>query len=174
MHENELQHYGVLGMKWGVRRARKYEGGNTSRKDVRTARREYNKSFNKAYNSAQRANLTIGKKRRQAANDKYVSDFGKAVTAAKRLNKTETQYKAQKAHEKLNARTTKQTQEYIEKNVSTGKSIAQSMILGSYGALVYNSARAKGVSRGQAAVQGVMNNWANNLTLGYLSTKAKW
>lgn len=58
--------------------------------------------------------------------------------------------------------------------MSTGKAVGQSLMLGSYGSLVYTSLRQKGVSKGKAAAQAIVNNSLNNLTLGKLSKKAKW
>lgn len=49
-YDGELMHYGVKGMKWGVRRARPQTAVDSARANYKTAKKEYNKSFNKAYN----------------------------------------------------------------------------------------------------------------------------
>lgn len=49
----ELYHYGVKGMKWGVRKSKqKYVELNKKKADYDNAKREYNQSFNKAYGRA--------------------------------------------------------------------------------------------------------------------------
>ena len=52
---------------------------------------------------------------------------------------------------------------------SWGKSIAQSLCFGTYGALKYNQMRAKGYNRGKSAVAGVLGNLGNAATSGIAS-----
>ena len=79
----------------------------------------------------------------------------------------------QKAKTKYYDKASKKTRTAVEK-MSTGKAITSSMLLGSYGSLVYTSLRKKGVSRGKAAGQAIINNTVNNATFGKLSKKARW
>ena len=52
------------------------------------------------------------------------------------------------------------------KNQSTGKAVAKSMLLGTYGALKYNQARSRGEDRVRAGAKGIAYATANNMT-GY-------
>ena len=50
--ENELQHYGVLGMKWGVRNSREVRAVKKSRRKGEIDDKQYRKKLSKAKNDA--------------------------------------------------------------------------------------------------------------------------
>lgn len=117
----ELYHYGVLGMKWGVHRAKAYQAKSNrarARGDMGNAQKYQNKS-----------NQITAKHERLAGGKKTL----------KRVSKQ-----------------------------SMGKTLAQTAVFGTYGALKYNQARAKHASRGKAAVQATLYNAANKMTGGIL------
>lgn len=122
-----LQHYGVLGMKWGIRRSR-----------VKAAKARYKRDMSSAKTSTGR----------KSAKQRY--------RAAKRNRANDTAIA-----NRLYSKQDKGTNERVAK-MSTGKALAQSYIFGSYGALKYNDARAKGMGRGKSAVKGALSEWNNN------------
>lgn len=100
----ELMHYGVKGMKWGVRRfenkngtltpagKRRYSDDVYEKKAAyKQAKKDYNKSFNKAYNKSVAAYSPI-KKHRKANDERWDDAFKKAESA----NKAKTDYKKAK------------------------------------------------------------------------------
>lgn len=160
MSDYELYHYGVLGMKWGIRKA--------ARKATKDLRKQRNKDWTEATNALEKASRTwIGKNRRKAANDRYEQ-------AQDKFNKSEAEYQQayKKAKEdaanKLYSKQDSKTNKTVA-NMSTGKALAQSFLLGSYGSLKYNEAKSRGESTGKAAAEGILHNWANNMTMGALS-----
>lgn len=112
-----LMHYGVLGMKWGQRRARHYaiKAKNTSNRE---------KSDKYANKSKQ-----IEQKHIDRAGSKEV------------YNRV--------------------------KNQSTAKLLGKSAIIGTYGTLNYERARAKGYSRGRSYLAGLTSETLNSLTGGF-------
>lgn len=80
MYENELQHHGVKGMKWGVRKATKNsQTTDLAQKKIALvkARKAYNKSYMKADTRRLQA-FSLSKKRRQANSDRWDDVFKKA------------------------------------------------------------------------------------------------
>ena len=91
-----LQHYGIPGMRWGVRRYQNADGSLTNagrdryldaRSAYRAARKDYNKSFNKAYRHNHP--FSLSKKRRQETQQRWedVYDKGQTLGTAKKAFK---------------------------------------------------------------------------------------
>lgn len=149
--ENSLSHHGIMGMKWGHHRAVSLSGKianehKTGREDVQEWKEIGGKNVNK----------NIAKSHQITRNNV------KKLTAQK-----------DKIQGNMDAHATKRTQDAVAK-LSKGQTLGRSLLLGSYGALVYTGLKAKGVSTGKAAAQAITNNWANNITLGHLSRTSKW
>lgn len=157
---SELQHYGIVGMKWGRRRYQNKDGSLTPAGEKRYAEKGYAED-------AYRSNKT----RRGKLYDK-VTGAHKTAGKMKAYSSSESQNR-KRANEYVNSKSTKRTRDAV-KNMSTGEAIGKAMLMGNYGALVYTSLRSQNVSRGKAAATAIVNNLGNNLTLGYLSRKSKW
>lgn len=120
-----LVHYGVLGMKWGVRKKKETGNGN------------YNKSSDTEYYEKRSAKLA--KKVAKANSSKKVKKIASKAAKANRMAKR-------------SANLDKKVSKYT-KNTSVGKSIAQSLLLGPNGSTHYARARALGKSKGKALVE---------------------
>lgn len=119
-NQDYLQHYGVLGMKWGVHRARRYAQKATS------AKARGNKE----------------KAAKYSAKSKKIRAYHNRMAGGKEVA------------------------DRVEKQ-SLGKTLAQAMVFGTYGAAKYNEVRAKGYGRAEGAVAGVLGYIGNQLTGGF-------
>lgn len=148
--ENYLAHYGVIGMRWGVRRA-----GRLSVKAAR-ARRATSKWDAKASAASAKGDT------------KAASKYAEKAAASKSDAKQYMDKSRAIQNKHIERSGGKKAYDYNVKQ-SGGKTVAKSLLLGTYGALRYNEARAKGGSRGEAAVAGILSGYGNSLTGGVLS-----
>ena len=145
---DELYHYGVLGMKWGVRRARKNaEKGKTSRESA------------KEWDEMARYAKKKGKTKKAEKYSRYAAED--------RANAKKYEQKSKQIMSKHEQRSSKATVDRV-KNKSTGKLLVESALMGTYGALKYNQARAKGATKGKAIINGLLYNAGNVGTMGLM------
>ena len=150
IREDELYHYGVLGMKLGQHRVRKNEAkAELSRESAK----EWDEM---ARYAKQRGNMKKAEKyKRYASEDR--ADSTKYANKARQI---------QAKHEKLAGG--KRAYNYTKKQ-STGKALVKSRLFGAYGAMKYNEARSKGATRGRAAIDGALYGMGNMATFGIMS-----
>lgn len=113
--EEVLEHHGIRGQKWGVRRFQNKDGSlkpagekryggdsdvksakKSAKAEYKAAKKEYNKSFNKAYNSSANLLNHLTKK----GNEKQDKAWGEAYDKAQAANKAEKAYKKAKVNYK--------------------------------------------------------------------------
>lgn len=137
MMDDELKHYGVLGMKWGVHRAKK-KGTEYSYKSRAT--KKYEKKALKRRVAADDLNpddalYKMSDKKRAKLQSKYEKESAKADKAEKKA-------KASAEFDKK--------MENIARKESVGKNLTKKYLLGGMGDKTYNMLKASGNSRGMA------------------------
>lgn len=168
-YSSELYHYGVLGMKWGIRRARRQEAKANYKKSSDKAFRDYEKEINSIEKNYKRGqNLSKKDLDREARAE---AKFRDAEAKAKRdYEKAKTdKSKDVDIANRLYSKQSKAANKRVA-TMDTGEAVLQSYLMGSYGALKYNEAKGRGQTTGKAALEGILYNFGNNLTYGTLST----
>ena len=141
--EYELVHYGVKGMKWGVRKANKeYAKLDKAKADYKKAKKAYSKAYNRA-SSRNLGTFSPIKKHRENSQKRWEN----AIDKANELNKAKKAYKDQKKE--------------VRKNTSVGQKIGRGLkkggpILGKIGNAyvtdqMFNAGR--GTKAAKAAIQ---------------------
>jgi hypothetical protein len=138
MSNQELKHYGVLGMKWGISRS----------KEVRGVKKAYkNQKRDIRYNRAHEYD------KYETKNKQVDSQYKKDLAAAK-----------EKAADRL-FRDGDSARNHRIANMNLGKALLQSFLMGSYGAKKYNTYRSKDQGRLKSGVKGWL--WGGANAIGY-------
>lgn len=116
----DLEHYGVLGMKWGHHRVQVAQAKAAKAKGKLNVTEKGTKAYSKAKAKFQKAN----------------------AKASTRKAVYEGVYDNAKARKRVESQ-------------SMGKTLAQTFLMGDFGAMKYNEARAAGVNRGRSFVNGI-------------------
>lgn len=145
--EFELQHYGVKGMKWGVRKARdEYKKLDQLKGQYKHAKKAYGRSFSYAYNRSSGAYSLNRAKRAE-----NMARWQDATRDANRVNKAKQKYKEQKAAVRKNAPVAAKLERGAR---AVGRSLA---VVGGIVAADYVYTGGKGTKAATAAVKNVLN-----------------
>ena len=138
-HTDELYHYGVKGMKWGVRKFRQKSAELDKKKaSYKKAKKAYSKSFSKAYNRSLAAYSPF--KKHLENNSKRWDD---AADKAEALKQKKAEYKAAKKEMRQNTTVGQKIHRGAKKAGSILKSVGTVYAID----LIYNN------GRGAAAVK---------------------
>lgn len=165
MTDNELMHYGILGMKWGKRKAQPTNDVQRTRAAYKKANKEYSKAYDSAYGYSSRHMVSqFAGKKAKAESDKRWAD---ATTKAKAANSAKSAYKTAKANQKAANRSDarelySKTKKY-ESRESFGKDVAKNILLGPAGRTTYNMARAMNHSQASSLVRAMFDINVSNI-----------
>ncbi len=165
MRDNtNLQHYGVVGMKWGVRRARNKQAKENYKKAEDKAFKAYEKSINsieKGYKRGQ--NLSKKDYAREAAAERKYQQAHKAAKQQYKSDKSKSN--DLKIANKLYSKNSKEMNARIAK-MNMGEAVLKSLLMGSYGTMKYEKARSEGLGVASSAGKAVLKNAGNTYALG--------
>ena len=124
-YENELYHYGVKGMRWGVRRNRPTSSTYNKVQSAKAAKKQAKKQYSKDYNSARAystrhliTQFTGGKNQKEA--DRR---WNKAIDSASTLNAATKDYRAAKKERKT---AIKETTKKLNSEATRGEKLTYS------------------------------------------------
>lgn len=163
-----LMHHGIKGMKWGVRRYQNEDGSLTDAGKARYGdKREYSDNVVRKILTGRIGGYTGGMNR---------GEFRSSVLAdrSRRLNnkadiaaakgKTAKEIKLRQRAKEVDRRKIAQDaqnsdREAYDRHLSTGKMLAQNLLMTGWGAETYRSARARGSTRGESLVKAMFGDW---------------
>lgn len=190
MLSQELKHYGVLGMKWGISRSKEVRGvkkaykernqkigdaANKYMEDALAKGRQLNADRKQAIKDAKRnggreavkAVKSDYEKRMQSLSDdfdKRLDKFGRDFDASKKSFKNDRAVARNQAADRL-FRDGDTARNHRIANMNLGKALLQSFLMGSYGAKKYNTYRSKDQGRLKSGVKGWL--WGAGNAIGY-------
>ena len=167
-NQNYLAHYGILGMKWGIRRSSEVAAAKSASRERRTKiASDYQKRAD-----ATGFETKGGPKRGTSEYKKAASDFnksfdkyGKEMSDEAVRSHAELQKARIEAANRLYPKEGRVANEKIA-TMSAGKAFLQSAYMTSYGALKYNEARTKGDSVAKSFVKACLHSNVNVLLSG--------